>query len=564
MDTAVAPDTSPDATLDTTGTPSPPVSHSLAIRGMTCASCVARVEKALLKVPGVTAATVNLATEQAAVSADAGVADAALIAAVEKAGYQAEIVAEDAEESAHDAEAERKSRRDLWILVGSAVLTLPFFAHMAGMAVGVHVPLPPWVQLALATPVQFVAGARFYGPAWKALKAGTGNMDLLVVLGTLAAYGLSLWIMARPGGVGEDGLYFEAAAAVITLILLGKWLEDRAKRSTASAIRALMKLRPETARVLRDGREVEIPAKSVASGETVLVRPGERIAVDGEVIEGESEADESLLTGESLPVAKEPGDAVVGGAVNGSGFLKVRATTVGRRSRLSAIIRSIEGAQASKAPVQRTVDRIAAVFVPVVVAIAAVTVAGWLLAGGGIEVAVVNAVSVLVIACPCALGLATPTAIMVGTGVGARHGILIKDADVLERARHVSAVVFDKTGTLTEGKPTVAAVVAVDGDFKRLLRLVASAQQGSEHPLARAVLAEAEARGVTLTRVENCRGLAGRGLSAAVDGVSLVVGSRRLMAETGVDTARLEEDARAIEEEGRTVMWAAARGPKEL
>ncbi len=558
MDTAVAPDAA-DA-------PASPISHSLAIRGMTCASCVARVETALLKVPGVTGATVNLATEHAAVSAGAGVDDRALIAAVEKAGYEAEVTAadDDADASAHDAEAERKGRHDLWVLIGSAVLTLPFFAHMAGMAVGIHIPLPPWVQLALATPVQFVAGARFYKPAWKALRAGTGNMDLLVVLGTLAAYGLSLWIMARPGGVGADGLYFEASAAVVTLILLGKWLEDRAKRSTATAIRALMKLRPETARVLRDGREVEVPAKSVTSGEIVLVRPGECIAVDGEVIEGESEADESLLTGESLPVAKKPGDAVVGGAVNGSGFLKISATTVGRHSRLSAIIRSIAGAQASKAPVQRTVDRIAAVFVPVVVAIAAVTVAGWMLAGGGIEVAVVNAVSVLVIACPCALGLATPTAIMVGTGVGARHGILIKDADVLERARLVTTVIFDKTGTLTEGKPTVMDTVAVDGNADDLLRLVASAQRGSEHPLGRAVVAEAEARGLALAGVAKFRGLAGRGLTAIVDGRSLVVGSRRLMTETGVDTGPLEADARAIEEEGRTVMWAAARGPNRL
>jgi Cu+-exporting ATPase len=319
-----------------------------------------------------------------------------------------------------------------------------------------------------------------------------------------------------------------------------------------------MSLRPETARVLKDGREVEVPAGVVASGEIVVVRPGERLPVDGQVIEGASEVDESLITGESLPVAKAAGDAVTGGAINGSGLLKIRATTVGAQSTLARIVALIQGAQASKAPVQRFVDQVAAVFVPAVVAVAALAVAAWLFAGAPAETAIINAVAVLVIACPCALGLATPTAIMVGTGVAARHGILIKDAESLERAKGVTTVVFDKTGTLTEGKPKVTDLVAADGDERVLLALAAAAQQGSEHPLGRAVLERAQADGLMLSPVGDFQALPGRGLTAAVAGRALAVGNRRLMAEQGIATEGLEARAAAIEIQGRTVMWVAA------
>ena len=364
---------------------------------------------------------------------------------------------------------------------------------------------------------------------------------------------MSAWQTLSGHGHGE--LYFEASTVVITLVLLGKWLEARAKRSAASAIRALMTLRPETARVERDGQLIEIPADAVGLGEIVVIRAGERAPVDGVVADGDSQMDESLLTGESLPVVKGPGDKVTAGAINADGLLRVKATAVGAGSTISRIIQLVEGAQASKAPVQRLVDRISAVFVPVVVAIAVVTFGLWWVVAADPQAAFVAAVSVLVIACPCALGLATPTAIMVGTGVAARHGILIKDADALERAHHVTAMVLDKTGTLTEGRPAVSDIIAVDGDRFRLLSLAASAQQGSEHPLARAVLDAARAEGMELRPLGSFRALPGRGLQASIDNRTILVGSLRLMRQSQVDVGLLDE--RAVEEEsaGRTVMW---------
>ncbi len=547
----------------------PPTPTDLAIGGMTCASCVSRVEKALRAVPGVAAAAVNLATERAHVEASESVAPTDLIRAVEKAGYTATLILATPDVTAEEEAIRRRVRAEATAFGLSAVLTAPFVVHMAGDFFGVHVlMLPAWVQLVLASLVQFGAGARFYGPAWRSLRAGAGNMDLLVVLGTLSAYGLSLWLMVRPGGIGEGNLYFEAAAVVITLILLGKWLETRAKHSTTAAVRALMKLRPETARVVKDGAEVEVPAEAVRSGEVVVVRPGERLPVDGVIVAGATEVDESLITGESMPVAKTAGDKVTGGAINGGGLIRVRATTVGASAALARIVALIQGAQASKAPVQLFVDKVAAAFVPVVVAIAAAAAGGWLLAGAGIEPAILNAVSVLVIACPCALGLATPTAIMVGTGSAARHGILIKDAESLERARAVTTVVFDKTGTLTEGKPKVSEIIAIPGtDENDLLRLAAGAQRGSEHPLGRAVVAKAQEMNLALAEPANFQALAGRGLNATVEGRMLAIGSRRLMAEIGVATDALEARARAIESKGRTAIWVAQTdlpGPARL
>nr|MBC8267124.1 copper-translocating P-type ATPase [Rhodospirillaceae bacterium] len=419
----------------------------------------------------------------------------------------------------------------------------------------------PMLQLLLATPIQFGTGLRFYKPAWGALKAGSGNMDLLVVLGTSAAYWLSVAILMVPELAGDGHLYFEAGAAVFTLVLLGKLLETRAKRGTTAAIRALMDLRPETARVQRDGAEVEIPSSLVQSGDVVVIRPGERIAVDGDIIDGVSTCDESLITGESLPVAKQVGDTVTGGAINGEGLLKVRATTVGSGSALARIIALIQSAQATKAPVQRLVDKIAAVFVPIVVAIAALTFAGWMIFGAvDTSTAIINAVTVLVIACPCALGLATPTAIMAGTGSAARFGILIKDAEALERAHRVNTVVLDKTGTLTEGKPSVRQVVAIDGDAEALIILAASAQQGSEHPLAHAVLERAGKS--PLAHLKAFKSHPGRGLEAELDDLSLLIGNRRLLDEQGVALGSLEDQCVSFEEDGATVMWVAEKGPE--
>jgi Cu+-exporting ATPase len=541
----------------------PSQSIELAIEGMTCAACSTRLEKQLAKVAGVETAQVNLATERATVTVRAGVAGVAdLIAAVERTGFKAKAIEnQDARLAEEEVEVARRQRRDLLVLVASMLLTLPFFVQMGYMVAGRHdMMMPAWVQFLLATPVQFIAGARFYGPAWKALRAGSGNMDLLVALGTTAAWGLSVYLLAvvPADSLGHADSYFEASAAVISLVLLGRYLESRAKRSTTAAIRALMRLRPDTARVLRDGREVEIPASLVAVGDLVVVRPGERLPVDGVVVEGASQADESLLTGESLPVPKEVGDTVTGGAINGDGLLQVRATAVGADSVLARIVRLVQDAQASKAPVQHLVDKVSAIFVPTVIAIA---VLAWLKdysAGWGMEVSIVTAVTVLVVACPCALGLATPTAIMVGTGAAARAGILIKDAEALEQAHRLDTVVFDKTGTLTEGRPKVREIVALDGDADGLLRLAAAAQKGSEHLLGKAILERAA--GMDLPAVAGFRAVPGMGLEASVEGHDLLVGNRRLMTERGLDIGVLDARAVALEEEGMTAMWVSVDG----
>ncbi len=527
----------------------------LPIEGMTCASCVARVEKALKKVPGVVSAEVNLATEKAqvTVSGEAGGAEA-LVAAVEKAGYAAHVE----DPSAADAPAaEAPATHTWWPVAVAALLSAPLVLPMFGMVTGADWMLPGWIQLVLATPVQFWLGARFYKAGWAALRAGSGNMDLLVALGTSAGYGLSLYLLFQHAGHGQPHLYFEASAVVITLVLLGKWLEGRAKRQTTAAIRALQALRPETARVLRNGQEQEVPIARVRVGDHVVVRPGERIPVDGTVHDGASEVDESLITGESLPVAKHAGDTVTGGSVNAEGLLTVQTRAVGAESTLARIVRMVESAQAHKAPIQRLVDQVSAVFVPVVIAIGLLTLLAWGLATGNWEQAILNAVAVLVIACPCALGLATPTAIMAGTGVAARHGILIKDAQALELAHKVTVVGFDKTGTLTEGKPRLVAFEAADGDTAALLAASASVQAGSEHPLARAVLEAARDAGVQAPAAAEVRALAGRGMAATVDGRALRLGSTRLMDELGVDRGALASRADALQAEGRTVSWVA-------
>jgi Cu+-exporting ATPase len=529
------------------------------VAGMTCASCVSRVERALLRLPGVSEARANFASGKADVCFDPQrVSPLEIVQAVEKAGYEARLVEDEAGGEDEEAELARNSRRQFILVAVAATLTLPLVLQMVVELFGISFMLPPLVQLALATPVQFVVGAGFYGAAGRALRAGSGNMDLLVALGTSAAYGLSLYGTLFPDAAGGGHLYYEASAAVITLIMLGRWFEARAKRGTTAAIRALMNLRPETAHLLRDGVEVDVAAASVQSGDIVLVRPGERVPVDGTVVAGDSQIDESLITGESLPVGKGVGDAVAGGAINGEGLLRIEATTVGAESMLSRIIEMVQGAQASKAPVQRLVDQVSAVFVPVVVGISGVTLIGWLIASGDAPTAIINAVSVLVIACPCALGLATPTALMVGTGEAARIGILIKDAEALERAHRITDVVLDKTGTLTYGRPVVTDLVAAPGlEADAVLRIAASAQAGSEHPLGRAIINRAGESKLKLATIERFQALAGRGIDAVVEGRELRIGSRRLMEEEEIDISPLDEQAREIEAAGRTVVWAA-------
>ena len=532
----------------------------LGIGGMTCASCVARVEKALKKVPGVQNANVNLATESARVTYAGGEDKApALRRAVRDAGYEPR--AADAALDAPDA--------GPWagfapIAIG-LLLCAPLVLPMLLMPFGIHWMPPAWVQFALATPVQFWLGARFYKAAWGALKAGSGNMELLVAIGTTAAWLLSMWLWLFSGHGEHAHLYFESAAVVITLVRLGKWLEERAKRQTTAAIRALHALRPSVAHLIDwDGAEKDIPVDELRAGDKLAVRPGERVPADGTVTEGATQVDESMLTGEPLPVAKAVGDALTGGSINGDGRVLMTVTAAGSESVLAHIIRLVQDAQAVKAPVQRLVDQVSAVFVPVVIAIALATLAGWWLAGVGAETAIIRAVAVLVIACPCALGLATPTAIMAGTGVAAKFGILIKDAEALEVAHKVDTVAFDKTGTLTLGQPKLLALVPAPGvDEAAALRAAASLQSGSEHPLARAVLADARAKGVAIDAPQDVRAVPGRGTEGRVAGHEVLIGSARWMNELGVDLKPFEAAAHDWQAQGATISIVAIRTANE-
>ena len=527
---------------------------NLPIEGMSCTSCAGRVEKALRAAPGVLEVTVNLATERAMVRTSGEADTAALVQAVARAGYTAiPDIGELAAQAAPDAVA-----RDAWQIGVAVALTVPLVAPMAAEVLGLHLMLPGWLQWLLATPVQFWIGARFYRAAWKALLARTGNMDLLVALGTSAAYGLSVFEWMGGGG----HMYFEAAAVVITLVRLGKWLEARAKRQTTEAIRALQALRPATARVRKGGEVREVAVARLRIGDEVVIRPGERMPMDGIIIEGATHADESMLTGESMPVTKGAGDRVIGGAVNGEGMIVARATALGAESTLARIIRAVEDAQAAKAPVQRLVDKVSAVFVPAVILIALAAFLGWWLYNGDWSAALLNAVAVLVIACPCALGLATPTAIMAGTGVAARHGILIKDAEALELLHGVDVVAFDKTGTLTAGKPRLTANIAANGNHDELLALSAAIQQGSEHPLARAI-GEASA-GLATAPAADVKAVPGQGVTASVAGVEYALGNARLLERYGVSTGALAGVARGHEDTGETVSWLARTTPEPI
>jgi len=589
------------------------------VTGMTCASCVNRVQKALKKVPGVIDANVNLASEQASVTyVPTSVGWSELKAAVENAGYgvietsgaDAETM-EDAEATARARELADKRRK---LIVGIAfglplfVLSMardfgliapwltPFWAAIEAQmdAAGgnvdgtmiMHYPaaadLLNWLFLALATPVQFYSGWDFYVHAWKALKNKTANMDTLIALGSSAAYFYSVALLLF-GLAGHT--YFETAALIITLILVGKYLEARAKSQTSAAIKALMGLQAKTARVLRGGAEHDVPVDDVRKGDIVLVRPGEKVPVDGVIMSGHSSLDESMVTGESLPVEKGEGDQVIGATVNATGSFQFRATRVGKETALAQIIKLVQQAQGSRAPVQRLVDQVAAVFVPVVIGIALVTFLAWYLLGGvGFTQALIFAVAVLVIACPCALGLATPTAIMVGTGTGAEHGILIKNAESLERANAIQTVVLDKTGTITEGRPVVTDVVVMQpalapvaagangtGDSNgngappaategEVLRLAASAERGSEHPLGEAIVRAAQERGVILAQPEQFQAVPGHGITAVVDGHVVLLGNLKLMRDWSVALNGVEHAVERLQGEGKTAMVLAADG----
>lgn len=491
-----------------------------AIGGMTCAACSTRLEKVLNRQPGMQA-NVNLAAERARVRLS-GVGAEAVIAAVAKAGFSAAVVdagTREREKAEKLRTYQRESRR-FWIAVA---LSLPLVGQMAFMfgEHGMHNELPRWLQFALATPVQFWIGWRFYDGAWKALRGGGANMDVLVALGTSMAWGFSTVVTLL--GLSEQHVYFEGGAAVITLVLLGKLLEARAKARTSEAIESLIRLRPKTARVERDGQWIELPVDALMPGDVFLVRPGESVPVDGEVIDGESSVDEAMLTGESMPVGKRSGDKVFAATANGSGSLRCRATGVGEQTLLAGIIRLVGEAQGSKAPVQRLADRISGIFVPVVCSIALLTFVGWWWVGGDFATALVNAVAVLVIACPCALGLATPTAIMVGTGQGARAGILVRNAEALERAEKIAVLALDKTGTLTAGQPQVTDVLPFGIGREEALQLAAALEHHSEHPLARAVIAAAD--GLELPTVSAFAATAGHGVGGEIDARRLRLGA---------------------------------------
>ncbi len=546
--------------IDRAGFSLPQVHHSFGIEGMTCSACSARVEKVLAAVPGVTRATVNLALERGDVEIIEGAVELqTLVEVVAGAGYTARVTSAAVQRAEEDAEREVLQRADLSrqfrSLLISAALTAPLVAQMVAHFSGWSFHLMPWQELALAGPVQVFFGYRFYRSAAIALRHGAGNMDVLVAMGTTAAFVFSLWLMYSLGSGAMGNLYFEASAVIITLVMMGKYLEARAKRGTTAAIRELMQLRPQVARVERGGEEIEIPIDETRNGDVVIIRPGEQVPVDGEVVDGASEVDEALITGESMPVIKAVGSAVTGGAINGTGLLRVRATAVGEDSTLSKIIDLVENAQAGKAPIQRLVDQISEIFVPVVVVIAVGTFSAWYFFAGDFELALIAAVSVLVIACPCALGLATPTALVSGTGAAAKAGILIKDIESLERAHRIDVVIFDKTGTLTEGTPKVMHSLAIHGSDHDLLRLAASVQTGSEHPLGRAFLQKAEHEALPLGAIDEFRSVTGRGVSALVSGQRIAVGNRAFMEEMGVATERGVATASAWEREAMTAVW---------
>ncbi|HUS69249.1 MAG TPA: heavy metal translocating P-type ATPase [Anaerolineae bacterium] len=534
----------------------------LPITGMTCANCVQNVERALRKVDGVLRADVNLASERASVEYVPSVVGLeALKRAIEDAGYGV-ILVED-EMQAEDVEArarEEEIRRQRHLLIVGLIFTIPTFVLSMGMDLHLlpHFDWSKYILLALATPVQFYVGRQFYRGTWKSLKQRSAGMDTLIAMGSSAAYFYSLAATFLISG----HVYYETAAMIITLIILGKYLEAKAKGRTSEAMKRLLGLRAKTARVIRDGQEIDVPVQEVLVGDLVVVRPGEKIPVDGAVAEGRSSVDESMITGESLPVAKEVGDEVIGATINKTGSFKFQATKVGKDTVLAQIVRLVEQAQGSKAPVQRLADRVAGVFVPAVIGAAVFTFLAWFLIGGAsLERSLINMVAVLVIACPCALGLATPTAVMVGTGKGAERGILIKSGESLERAGTLDTVVLDKTGTITEGQPRVTDVVALGSITEdEVLRLSASAEKGSEHPLGEAIVEGAEAQGLALDEAQDFEAVPGQGIVVSLNEKKVLLGNRTLMQNHAVGLGLAEEEVDRLQSEGKTTMLLALDG----
>lgn len=549
-------------TIEKTGYEVPPIIKTLLIEGMTCAACSTRVEKVLNKVDGVTKANVNLSTNKAMIEFPSGAVEVdTLINAVEKAGYKAELEIErDLDREKELREKEIRSLKTSFII--SAILSIPLFSAMFFHMAGVHNALGNilnngWFQLALATPVQFIIGARFYKGAYNSLRGGGANMDVLIAMGTSAAYFFSIYNLL----IGVHEYYFESSAVIITLILLGKLFEAVAKGKTSEAIKKLMGLQPKTARVVRDGNEIDLPIEKLEIGDTIVVRPGEKVPVDGIIVEGHSSLDESMLTGESIPVDKTVGDEVIGATINKFGSFKFEATKIGKDTVLSQIIKLVEEAQGSKAPVQRLADKISGIFVPVVVLIALVTFFGFYLIGNDFNTGLINAVAVLVIACPCALGLATPTAIMVGTGKAAENGILIKSGEHLERAHKMDTIIFDKTGTITKGEPEVTDLLSVGNiDKDEVLRIAASVEKASEHPLGQSIVKYAQDEKIKLTDTESFMSISGKGLAAVFEGKDVLIGNRRLMKENKVSIDNFEDEMLRLEQEGKTAMLIALDG----
>ncbi|MGB7895199.1 MAG: heavy metal translocating P-type ATPase [Microcoleus sp.] len=553
---------------------------TLKLRGMSCASCASSIEQAIQSVPGVLECHVNFGMEQASIQYDSKQTNLETIqSAVDDAGYEALPLQEMAAQEDDSEQADRKSesqtlQRKLWT---AGIISILLVVGAIPAMTGLHLPFIPawlhnyWLQLVLTSPVQFWCGKSFYVGAWKSLKRRVATMDTLIALGTSAAYFYSVFVTFFPGLFTAQGLnsgvYYEVAASVIALILLGKTLENRAKGETSEAIRKLMGLQAKTARIIRNGEELEVPIAQVEIGDVVQVRPGEQIPVDGDVIEGASTVDEAMVTGESLPVKKQLGDEVIGATINKTGSFQFRATRVGKDTFLAQIVKMVQDAQGSKAPIQKLADQVTGWFVPIVIAVALATFIIWFNATGNITLATVTMVEVLIIACPCALGLATPTAVMVGTGKGAENGILIKGAESLELAHQIQIIVLDKTGTLTEGKPTVTDFVTIKGTANshelKLLQLAASVERNSEHPLGEAVVRYAQSQEVNLTDVKDFEAIAGSGVRGVVAGKSIALGTLRWMQELGCDTEYLELRARALEAASKTVVWMAVEGKIE-
>lgn len=544
--------------IEKTGYEVPIVTKTLLIEGMTCAACSTRVDKVLNKIDGVIKANVNLSTNKAMIEFPSGlISDEELIKIVDKAGYKAEVEVErDLDREKLLREKEIKSLKTSFII--SAALSLPLFSAMFFHMAGIHTILSNgWFQLLLATPVQFIIGYRFYKGAYNALRGGGANMDVLISMGTSAAYFYSIYNLLK----GVDEYYFESSAVIITLILLGKLFESIAKGKTSEAIKKLMGLQPKTAKVIRDNVEIDLPLEKLEIGDIIVVRPGEKVPVDGVIVDGNSSLDESMITGESIPIDKTVGDNVIGATINKFGAFKFKATKIGKDTVLSQIIKLVEDAQGSKAPVQRLADKISGVFVPIVVVIALVAFLVFNFIIKDFNAGLINAVAVLVIACPCALGLATPTAIMVGTGKAAENGILIKSGEHLERTHKMDTIIFDKTGTITKGEPEVTDILNFnDVSREDLLRIAASVEKASEHPLGQSIVKKGQEENIQLNDPESFMSISGKGLEAKFEGIEVLIGNRRLMAENSIDVKSKEQDMLRLEEEGKTAMLISLDG----